>query len=534
MRSIKVLFLCHILALTFGLAGLLIALPHPELWQNSPTGVAFFNFGIRYAGSLHILFGATTMLLFGLLFVGVRKTLIFFVASTTISLSMELLGTSTGFPFGPYAYTDFLGYKILNHVPYSIPLSWFYMGFTSYLLASLLVKRPGWRRQTLWSLLLGVYFLTAWDLALDPSMANPRLLVHFWIWYEPGPYFGMPIRNLVGWSLTGLIYMSVSRLFWRENVATTRLVTWLPFGMYAANTCFAIVLALGAGIWQPMIIAIVFGLAPASLVLLPASSRPGGGNEDTLARRISHLSVRKSSALLARKNVTYQVEGREHLPERGPVLIVARHFHHLYDGCVLLNAVPRSLHILIGLDWIQSSRLRWLMEWVCGLVQWPIVLRGERLSLAQTETKSAYQVSEIRPYLRRAVTLVLRLLRRGEIVVIFPEAYPTIDPHATPKNNETAFLPFRSGFTRLIELAERDGSTRVAVVPAGMDYQHNKRWHVTLRFGQPLFRSDFTDATAFLHAVEQHVQTLSTPVARELSAAPIQRQETFQYEIDPL
>src|SRR5947209_6913216 len=112
MRTVKILFFCHLAALVFGLGGLLIALPHPELWSNNPFGVEVFNFGISYAGSLHILFGAATMLLFGLLVIGTRKTLIFFVVATTIPLSAELLGTSTGFPFGPYSYTSFLGFKV--------------------------------------------------------------------------------------------------------------------------------------------------------------------------------------------------------------------------------------------------------------------------------------------------------------------------------------------------------------------------------------------------------------------------------------
>jgi uncharacterized membrane protein len=534
MRTLKILFLCHILALVFGLAGLLIALPHPELWQSSSTGLAVFQFGIRYAGSLHILCGAATMLLFGLLFLGMRKTLIFFVATFVISLSMELLGTSTGLPFGPYAYTDFLGYKILAHVPFSIPLSWFYMGLTSYLLANLLVKRAGWRRRTLWSLLFGVYFLTVWDLSLDPAMASPRLPVHFWIWGTSGPYFGMPISNLLGWSLTGLIFMSVSQLLWREQVDATRLVVWLPFGMYVANTGFAIALTLDAGIWQPLLIAVVLGLLPASLVLWPTSSRPGGGKGGTLIRRISQRVVRWGSVLLSRKQVSLQVEGREHLPERGPVLLVARHFHHLYDGCVLLHTVPRPLHILIGLDWITSSRLRWLMEQACGLVQWPIVLRAKRWQGSHHTAHSAYRAGEILPYLRRATTLSVQLLRQGEVLAVFPEGYPAIDPHETPRSNETAFLPFRAGFVRWIDLAERDGHTHVTVVPAGLDYQPqpNGHWQVTLRFGSPLVHADCPDATAFLQVVEQRVHTLSMPAATEHAGVPTQRQETLPYEID--
>ena len=148
---------------------------------------------------------------------------------------MELIGTSTGFPFGPYSYTSFLGIKILDHVPYSIPLSWFYMGFTSYILASMIVPRlwqrhytaptrlanaatqlplrgQASRKETFWSLVLGAYFLTVWDLALDPAMASNYLPLHFWIWHQTGPYFGMPMSNLVGWSVTGLAFMGVSRL----------------------------------------------------------------------------------------------------------------------------------------------------------------------------------------------------------------------------------------------------------------------------------------------------------------------------------
>ncbi|HET8846291.1 MAG TPA: carotenoid biosynthesis protein [Ktedonobacteraceae bacterium] len=530
MRIVKILFFCHLLALTFGLAGLLIALPHPELWANNPVGVAIFNVGIQYTGSLHILFGAATILTFGLLFVGKRKTLIFFCASTLISLSMELLGTSSGFPFGPYAYTSLLGYKILAHVPYSIPLSWFYMGFTSYLLASLIVRRMGWSRPTLWSLLLGAYFLTAWDLSLDPSMASSHLPVQFWIWSEAGPYFGMPVRNLIGWSLTGLIFMSVSRLFWHTNVDTTKVVSWLPFGVYMANTCFAIVLALNAGLWQPLVIAIVFGLLPATLVFLPRSPKPGqpDSRENGIMRFMSHLTVRKGSEAIVRKNLTYKVEGREYIPSDGPVLIVARHFHHLYDGCILLATVPRKLHILIALDWISRPFLRRLMEYACRLVKWPVVLRSERLK-ALSDIKSAYRVEETQPYLRKAVRLATNLLCQGETLVIFPEAYPNIDPSDTPKTSATAFLPFRPGFARLVEVAERHGQQPVAIIPAGLNYKQNGRWKVILRFGRPCFLRDFSTSEQLIHAVEAHVHELSD---REFHSDSVTFPEALHYEID--
>lgn len=525
MRTVKGLFFAHLGALVFGLAGLLIALPHPELWSENPTLGVVFSLGIRYAGSLHIVLGAATILLFGLFCVGVRKTLIFFAISTTLSLSMELLGTSTGFPFGPYAYTDFLGYKLLNHVPFSIPLSWFYMGFTAYLLAQVLVTRAGWRRRTLWSLLFGAFFLTVWDLSLDPAMASPQLPIHFWIWSEVGPYFGMPIRNLVGWTLTGLAYMSISRLLWRENTVVERLAAWLPFGVYAANTGFAIVLTLAVGIWQPLFIATLLGLLPASLVFWPVSSLSGDNTSSRVVRAMTQLTIRQGCAVLARGRLTYRIEGREHLPAQGPVVIVARHYHHFYDGCILLNTVPRPLHLMIGLDWITRPALRWFMEQLCTLAQWPVVLRADRLRHLPAGTSSAYQAREAVPYLRRAVVLMLQVLRQGEVLVIFPEAYPAIDPHPTPREPEHAFGAFRPGFAHLIERVEHGGFT-VPVLPAGLSYEHTNGWHATLRFGQPRVLADFTDSAALLHAVEQDVQRLSQPGAQSSADVPIRKKET--------
>jgi uncharacterized membrane protein/1-acyl-sn-glycerol-3-phosphate acyltransferase len=514
-------------------------LPHPELWSWNPFLIEVFDFGIRYAGSLHIIFGAATMLLFGLLFVGRRKTLIFFIASTTISLSMELLGTSTGFPFGPYSYTSLLGFKILDHVPYSIPLSWFYMGFTSYILASMIVPRL-WqrhlmaptrlanaatqlplrgqtsRKETFWSLVLGAYFLTVWDLALDPAMASNYLPLHFWIWHVTGPYFGMPISNLVGWSLTGLVFMGISRLLWRTNMDLERIVVWLPFSMYAANIGFALALDLSARLWLPSLMALILGVVPASLVFLlqPARKvRKTAGATNSIFKRISVWALQKGSWVIARRQVKLVVEGLENVPRTGPVLLVARHYHHLYDGCVLMRAVPRRLHIFVALDWVRKRWLRSVMELACSLVDWPIVLRAEQLNEnAAPHSKAAaraYALNETRVYLRYAMEDSVRLLREGEVLVVFPEAYPDIDPRNSPRVETHGSLPFRQGFARLVEMAERDEQTSIAIVPAGLSYVQNGRWNVTLRFGPARSRSDYDDYTHLVQDVEKRVRELS-------------------------
>ena len=258
-----ILFWGHLGALFFGLVGILVMLPNPELWQDDPNAVKVFTWSMDHAGATHIWLGFATMLAFGIVAIGAKRTLIFAVIACGLSLASELIGTGTGWPFGNYEYTGFLGTKVLDRVPYTIPMSWFYMGFASYLVGLVIVQRLKLRSQTLWSLLLGAWFLTVWDLVLDPAMAHESLRIQFWTWDETGPYFGMPIKNFIGWTVTGLIFMALSRWLWRDEPNLQRTSIWLPIATYAVNLGFAMVLSGGVDLWIPIVLAVVLGLLPA-------------------------------------------------------------------------------------------------------------------------------------------------------------------------------------------------------------------------------------------------------------------------------
>lgn len=261
------LLIAHLVALVFGVIGLLVMLPNPELWNEDPLARDIFTWSMDNAGATHIILAALTMFAYGVIFVGWTKTTIFFIVSFTLSLTSELVGTGYGWPFGNYEYTDFLGYKVLDRVPYSIPLSWFYMGFASYLLGRALVQRFRWPMPTLNSLLVGAGLLVVWDLVLDPAMAHEEVRVSFWIWDETGPYFGMPLINFVGWGLTGLIFMAVARLLWRSDVDTRFIPLFVPFAIYVLNTVWAMILAADVGLWQAIVLSAVLGLLPAAIAL---------------------------------------------------------------------------------------------------------------------------------------------------------------------------------------------------------------------------------------------------------------------------
>ncbi|CAN5682953.1 carotenoid biosynthesis protein [soil metagenome] len=264
-RLLVVLFVAHLAALVFGLIGLLIMLPNPDLWVGDPNAVRVFDFSMEYAGSIHILLGAAAMFMFGVFAIGWRKTLIFAVVSCSLSLSSELIGTGTGWPFGNYAYTDFLGTKVMGRVPYTIPFSWFYMGLAAYIMGAVVAKQLKVRNLAVWSSLLGATFLTVWDLVLDPAMASETLRIKFWVWEDGGAYYGMPFKNLIGWSVTGLLFMAISRIFWRDDIHMERL-PWLPAGVYLANLAFAVVISANVGLWVPILLALALGAIPTVVI----------------------------------------------------------------------------------------------------------------------------------------------------------------------------------------------------------------------------------------------------------------------------
>jgi putative membrane protein len=258
----------HVLALCLGMFGLLCAVPDPARFAGNPAAMAFYGWAIQNTGAVDILTATAAMLAFGAASLGWRRTLLFALAATLVSAAAELTGTKTGWPFGGYEYTAFLGWKLGGRVPYTVPLSWFYMGFASYLLAARIISSTRPRNEPFSSILLGAWLLTAWDLVLDPAMASQRLTtIHFWIWHEHGPYFGMPLRNLAGWFGTGLLFIAIARLSWRGRFDPGALAIWFPYALYAVNVIWAMALSLSVGLWQTALAAIASSLLPAALAL---------------------------------------------------------------------------------------------------------------------------------------------------------------------------------------------------------------------------------------------------------------------------
>nr|WP_066121661.1 carotenoid biosynthesis protein [Geminocystis sp. NIES-3709] len=248
----------------FGLAGLLLVLPHPEFIASLPEiGQWAFSWSMIGGGVVYMILGWAAIAIYAYRQLGTFHWLAFMIPALGISLISELLGTSTGFPFGAYHYLSGLGYKISGLVPFTIPLSWFYLGFSSYLIARVGLNKlaiHSWLKD-LGSIVFGSLLLMSWDFVLDPAMSQTT--VPFWLWDQPGEFFGMPYQNFIGWFGTGFIFMTVATYLWNlkpldfDNISLT-----IPAGVYIGNFGFAMVMSMGAGFYLPIVLGILLGILP--------------------------------------------------------------------------------------------------------------------------------------------------------------------------------------------------------------------------------------------------------------------------------
>jgi uncharacterized membrane protein len=199
---------------------------------------------------------------------GWRPTLVLLALATTVAGTMELIGTTTGVPFGHYQYTELLGYKLFGHVPLLIPPSWFMMLYPALLLASLRLR--GWLARAA----VAAAVLTLWDVALDAActagFAQWQWLQQgsLWGWLPEVHFYGMPLENWLGWLLTGGL---ISALFlrvqpdWKPTRHSIGIWLYLVQGALAAMMALLLGRGWASLLWLVGMAAVLLWLRPWSL-----------------------------------------------------------------------------------------------------------------------------------------------------------------------------------------------------------------------------------------------------------------------------
>lgn len=247
-RAVAPLLVAHVALILFSTVALCTFLAGPPpAWLQTPENQLVLRWAWRISGPAYVTLGALAALAHAAGAFGTRRALGLFVAAFAISLGSELLGTTTGLPFGPYNYTPLLGYLIGGRVPFPIPLSWFFMVYCSLaLLGRVLTPYEGLGGKLRWAALGGAV-LTAWDVSLDPAMTEAT---SHWVWHVRGPFYGMPFSNWFGWWLTGtVVAFAMLSIVPGRRIAERASPTRLPFVLYAVNGVMPIALCARDGMW---------------------------------------------------------------------------------------------------------------------------------------------------------------------------------------------------------------------------------------------------------------------------------------------
>lgn len=119
----------------------------------------------------------------------------------------------------------------------------------------------------------------------------------------------------------------------------------------------------------------------------------------------------------------------------------------------------------------------------------------------------------VRRHQRSALDDSVALLTEGRVLVVFPEGYPNIDRHYTPKTKPEEVLPFKGGFAAIAAAAERRLGSPIAIVPCGFSYTRNGSWTARLNIGRAVYLKEFGSREMLVRYLERRVADLSRLVA---------------------
>jgi uncharacterized membrane protein len=243
---------------------------------------------------------------------GLRTTAIFTALTYAVALACEWSSVHNGFPFGLYHYiAASRGREIwVLGVPFMDSLSFTFLSFASYSVALMLASPVRWdgldlrlydtrairRSPRVW--IMSALFMVMIDLVIDPiTVLGDRWFLGKIFWYDPpGPHFGVPISNYLGWFLVAAIAVALFQ-FLDAHLARAKskplgVMPHLPLrwllgpGLYLGIVGFGITMAFVIGA-QTIAWSAIFIFLPFVVLVWNTLTRPG--SQATAADIARHL-----------------------------------------------------------------------------------------------------------------------------------------------------------------------------------------------------------------------------------------------------
>lgn len=194
-----------------------------------------------------------------------------------------------------------------------------------------------------------------------------------------------------------------------------------------------------------------------------------------------------------------EIEGAEHVPADGPVLIVANHFSAMVDSMALLVASPRPVAFLAKAPLFQSRLLRPFLRGV-GAV--PVFRPQDAEENAGKGARANLEVFDV----------VRARLEQDECLAIFPEGVSQPQPR---------LMPLRTGAARILT----DSGAAIHVAPAALVFEHpgrQGRGRLLIRFDEGFKVQGATGFGSRRQAIAQITRRIETSLRSMLPEADSQ------------
>jgi len=187
-----------------------------------------------------------------------------------------------------------------------------------------------------------------------------------------------------------------------------------------------------------------------------------------------------------------EVQGLEHIPPAGGVLLCANHANALADALIIQAILPRMIHPLARSGLFRSPLLRPFL----AIMQAIPVYRRRDPSEGPDRNAEAF-------------ARVFDTFARGGVVLIFPEG----QSHSDPK-----LRPFKTGAARMVLGARETNGVDPALIPVGLNFTHKGRFRssVFVEIGVPVDTQGFAGG-----ASEENVRALTQTLENALTGVTI-------------